>query len=106
MVAKVVKKKVETVRDRGVIHKAIVYMVLLYGSKRWVVTGDMLKVLEGFHHWEAKRIAGKTDQHTMVGEWGWSSVERARYRMDLVNLGIHTEESCHQCSAGGLPAHI
>ena len=33
-------------------------MVLLYGSEIWVVTGVMLKVLEGFHHRATRRITG------------------------------------------------
>ena len=40
------------------IFKAVVQMVLLYGSESWVVTYVMLKVLEGFHHWVDRRIAG------------------------------------------------
>ena len=34
----------------GPIHKAVAQSVLLYGSEIGVVTGEMLKVLEGFHH--------------------------------------------------------
>ena len=29
----------------------------------------MLKVIEGLHHWVAKRILGMTTQHTTGGEW-------------------------------------
>ena len=35
-------------------------MVLLYGCESWVVTGAIMKVLEGFHHRVAQRLAGLT----------------------------------------------
>ena len=35
---------------RGAMYKAVAHLVLLYVINRWVVTGDILKVLEGFHH--------------------------------------------------------
>ena len=44
-------------------------MVILYGSESWVVMGAMLKVLEGFHHRAARRIAGMTDRRAEDGEW-------------------------------------
>ena len=48
VVGKVVSKTGSTVQDRGVLCKSVVQLVLLYGSESWVVTGEMLKVLEGF----------------------------------------------------------
>ena len=44
-------------------------MVLLYGSDSWVVTGAMLKLLEGFHHRVARRIEGMTDRCGEDKEW-------------------------------------
>ena len=55
-------------------YKAVTHEVLLYGSKSWVVTGDMFKVLEGFHHRAAQHITRKTDKHGLGGEWDCSSV--------------------------------
>ena len=43
---------------REMTYKAVVQTVLLYGIDIWVVTEAMLKVLEGFHHQVALRIAG------------------------------------------------
>ena len=54
MVVRVQERTGATVRARGDIYKAEVQSVLLYGSKGWVVTGYMLKVLEGLHHQEAQ----------------------------------------------------
>ena len=48
IVGKVVSKTGSTVQDRGVLYKAVIQLVLLYGSESWVVMGEMLNVLEGF----------------------------------------------------------
>ena len=43
----------ETVRAHVEIYKEVAHLVLLYGIKIWVMTGEMLKVLTAFHPWEA-----------------------------------------------------
>ena len=35
----------------------------------------MLKVLESFHHWVERGIAGKTARRVVDGEWEWHPVE-------------------------------
>ena len=59
----------ETVRlqARVVLYKAVVQSVLLYGSKIWLVTGAMLKVLEGFHNQVVIIIMGMMERRTMSG---------------------------------------
>ena len=57
-----------------IIYKAVVHMVLLYGSDIWVVTEETLKVLEGFHNWVPRNIAGKTALSTVDGDWEWPPV--------------------------------
>ena len=52
-------------------------MVLLYGRNIWVMTGAMLKVLEGFHHRADRRIVGMTAQSTEEGEWEYHLVADA-----------------------------
>ena len=42
---------------------------MLYRSESWVFTDAIMKVLEGFHHWIARRITGKTAWR--VGEEVW-----------------------------------
>ena len=54
MLARVIESMGATVRARGVMYKALVQSVLLCASERWVVTGEMLKVLEGFYHRAAR----------------------------------------------------
>ena len=74
MVGNVVLKTGATVRVRGVMYKATVQLVLLYGSGRWVVTRVMLKVIEGFHHRVAINILGITERYNMSGEWKYTPV--------------------------------
>ena len=51
--------------------------VLLHESDIWEVTGLMLKVLEGFHHWSAQRISVIMDRHMKDGEWEYLPVADA-----------------------------
>ena len=67
MVGKVVTKTGETVRARGMLYNAVVKLVLLNGSDNWVVMKDMLKVLEGFHHWSERRITRMAVRRTSIG---------------------------------------
>ena len=55
------EKTKATVQDRWVMYKALEQSVILYVSDRLVVTGKMLKVLEGLHHRTARHITGMTD---------------------------------------------
>ena len=45
-------------RAWGEMCKVVVQLVLLYSSKSWVVTREMLKVLTAFHRQAARRITG------------------------------------------------
>ena len=67
MVEKVSMRTGVAVRARAMLYKALVQMILLYGIKRWVVTGEMLKVLDGFHHRVARQMLGKKDHRTVDG---------------------------------------
>ena len=77
MVAKVLPQMVTTVRMWVTLYKTVVKTVLLYGSKIWVVMGEMLKAMEGFHNQVANRIAGKTAWRTVDREWEWPPVADA-----------------------------
>ena len=67
-------KTVAMVWARGMLHKAVAHTVLLYGSDGWVLTGAMLKVLEGFHHRSAQWIAVMTYWRAEGGEWDYPPV--------------------------------
>ena len=60
VIARLLKKTKETVRACWMNNNTVAKLVILYVSDRWVVTGEMLKVLEGFHHQVARRITGMT----------------------------------------------
>ena len=59
------------------LYKVVAQTVILYGRKIWVVIGVMLKVLEGFHHQAARRIAGMTAWITEDGVWDYLPVADA-----------------------------
>ena len=71
MIERVLAKAVATVRSRGLMYKAMAQSVLLYGSDIWVVMGDILKFLEGFHHRAAMRVAGMTATRGEGSNWGY-----------------------------------
>ena len=83
MVGNVVLKTGATVRVRGMMYKATVQLMLLYGSGRWVVTRAMLKVIEGFCHRAERSIARKTARRTATGKCEWPPLAEA-----LENAGL------------------
>ena len=54
-------------RAHGMLYKAVAQTKLFCGSDSWVLTGEMLKVLEGLHHRAAGRIVGITDRRVEDG---------------------------------------
>ena len=68
VVANVLTKTGMTVRSQALMYKVVAHRVIIYSSKSWVVMKAMLKMLEGFHHWVARRIAGMSDRN--FGEGG------------------------------------
>ena len=68
MVEMVLVNRGGTTKAREMMYKAVVQAVLLYGSEIWVVTDEMMAVLEGFHHSIGRRIAGMTEQREDIGE--------------------------------------
>ena len=68
-ITRVLAKMGATVRTRGMMYKAVDKSVIMYRSESWVVTGEMVKLLEGFHHWSSRRIMGTTDIRGEGGEW-------------------------------------
>ena len=77
MIARVLERTGVRMWARGSMYKAVVQSVLLYDRERWVVTGDMLKVLTTFHHRAAQRITGMTEKRGSGGEWEYPEVEEA-----------------------------
>ena len=75
MIERVLAKTGATVWSWERIYKAVVQSVLLYVSERWVVTGDMLKILEGFHQRADRQITGMTATRGADREWEYPPVE-------------------------------
>ena len=69
MISKVLEKTGSTVQACGMLYKSEAQTVILYGRESWVVREEIMEVLEGFHHWAARRIVGMTDWCTENGEW-------------------------------------
>ena len=68
MIAGLLYKTGAAVRSHGMMNNSVSQSVLLYGSESLVVAGEMLKVLEGFHHRAASQITGMTATHGTGGE--------------------------------------
>ena len=68
---------VSVVRARAIFYKAVVQGFLLCWSEIWDVTDVMMKVVEGFHHLIAERIAGNTAWKFGEEVWKWPPVEEA-----------------------------
>jgi hypothetical protein len=69
----------------GLFYKAIVQAVLLYGCETWVITPDMLRVLESFHNRTARRIANMMPR-LEDGVWFTPSVKKARRKAGLYTM--------------------
>ena len=64
MLGKVVSKTGSKVRAQGMLYKVVSQSVLLYKKESWVITGEMIKVLESFHYQVARSIMGMEAQCT------------------------------------------
>ena len=69
MVARAMERAGATVRSQVLMYKLLAQSVIFYGKESWVVTGDMFKVLDGFHHQVAWRITGLVAKRRVGGEW-------------------------------------
>ena len=67
MITRVIEQTGATVWSQEAIYMTVVQSVLLYDSESWLVTGEMIEVLMGFHHWEAQQITGMIEK---CGEGG------------------------------------
>ena len=76
--------------------------MLLYRSENLAVTGEMLKVLEGFHHRAARRITGMTAKHVADTEWKSPPVVVALEAA----TGLPLETSGENSGTGGMPTHL
>ena len=61
MVLRVLDKTGERVQDMTMLYKAVVQTVILYGSENRVLTGEMMKMLEDFHHRIKRSLTSNMD---------------------------------------------
>ena len=71
------KKTRAMVQACGMVYKSVTHSLLQYGSDSWLVTGAMLKVLEGFYHRSDRRIMGMNGKRKVDGEWEYPTVVAA-----------------------------
>ena len=84
MIARVLERTGAILRAQGEMYKALALSVLLYGSKSWVVIGEMFKVLTKFHYRAVRRITGTTAKHGADSEWDYPVVEE-----EMDSAGLH-----------------
>ena len=54
-----------------------------------MVTGEMVKVMEGFHHRAVQRIMGLTEKCGAGGEWEYPSVVESTEDTSLHPIGVY-----------------
>ena len=74
MISKVLTKTGAMVWAHGMIYKAVAQTVLIYRRGSWAVTREMMKVMEGFHHRESRRIAEMVACCMEDAEWDYPPV--------------------------------
>ena len=53
------------------------------------MAGDIIKVLEGFHHWVARRMTGLTEKRGAGGEWEHPPVVEAMEAVEINPIGVY-----------------
>ena len=69
VVAKVLGDMGKTIKDRAMMYRALVQVLLTYVSKIWVVADAMMTVVGSFHCSISICITGITEWMVNVGEW-------------------------------------
>ena len=68
-------------------------VVLLFGSKTWVLTPRLEKALGGFYHQAAQRMAGMGPKHQGGGMWVYPSIGEELAMVGLKEIGLYI--ACH-----------
>ena len=83
MIVRVLINMGSAVRAHGMMYKAVAQSLLLYGSDIWVVTGEMISILESFHHHAARQIMDMTETCGAGEEWEYPPVLAALKTAEL-----------------------
>ena len=84
MIVRVLEKTGATLWACGTTYKAVDQLVLLYFSVSWLVTGAMIKVLEGFRQCKSRRITRMMATRRAGGGGEYTPVVAA-----LESMGLH-----------------
>ena len=91
MVGKLVPNTGVTLLVWGILYKAVMQLVFLYRSGSQVVMGEMLKVIEAFHHWLARIIAGMMAQRKQDRGLDWTPVVEALETAGLWTINYYVK---------------
>ena len=69
----------------------VVQMTLLFGSKTWVMTPQLEKALEGFHHLAARRIVGMEPKRQNYGTWMYPPTGVAMEMVELEEIWVYID---------------
>jgi hypothetical protein len=66
---------------------AVAQTVLLFGSESWVVTHNMLKTMEAFHHHIAHYIMGRVPVYLCHEEqWSYPPIREAMKEVEMLSI--------------------
>jgi hypothetical protein len=86
-VSRVLTREGADTRVCGMFYKAVVQSVLLYGCETWVITSQVLQVLEGFHNRVARRLSGKRPYlHPVENKWVYPPIAEALEEASLYSI--------------------
>ena len=86
MIARPLVKTGVRMRTVGLFYMAIVQAVLLFGCETWVITDNMLAILDSFHHRVARKIANMVPKLLMDGSWQYPDLREAMRRAGLQSM--------------------
>jgi hypothetical protein len=94
MVSRVLTLEGADPRTSAMFYKAIVELMLLYGSETWNVSIKVFKALGGFHQRVARRLSGRMPRYLhSEDQWVYPPIEGALTSTGLVPI----EESVTAC---------
>ena len=77
------------IRTVGRFYVAVMQAVLLFRSEVWVMTPQMEKPLEGFHHREVRRMAGMGPKRQPDEIWVYPPIGAALAIVGLEDTGVY-----------------
>ena len=84
---KILEREGSDRRTPGRFYVAVVQAVLLFGSETWVLTPQLEKPLEGFHHRVVRRMVCMGPKHQRDGTWVYTTIEEALEMVGMEDIG-------------------